>query len=107
MGFEIDGLDELQDQLEDLQKNAEQLDGENEVPFDELFPEEFMRKYTDAETIEGFFDESSWNIESEEDFEQIPDQELDQYVDDHSRFRTWEQMQGEAATEWMKRQMGF
>ena len=53
----IDGLDEVQDKLEAMQKNAEELDGENEIPLVELFPPEFMREFTDFESIKKFLEQ--------------------------------------------------
>ena len=36
MKFELNGLDDLQKNLNQLSKNAKELDGEHSVPFDEL-----------------------------------------------------------------------
>jgi hypothetical protein len=98
MGFEIDGLDDLQNDLERLQNRMQKfddLDGER-VPFDRLFSDKFTKKYTDADNIEGFFANSPWKIKSQGEFEDIPETELDEYVDNHSQFRTWGQMKGKA-----------
>ena len=84
----------------------EEMNGK-QVPFGELFPRSFMIRYTDSENIEEFFENSSWDIESEEDFEAIPEVEMDQHVDDHSRFRTWEQMMSKGGEEYVTRQLGF
>ena len=43
MEIKITGLDEVQRNLENLQRRAENLNGP--VPFSELFPPEFMRRY--------------------------------------------------------------
>lgn len=109
MGFEIDGLDDLQEDLERLQNKIQEfddLDGER-VPFDELFPDQFMQKYTDANNIEEFFANSPWEVESQDEFEDVSETELDEYVDNHSRFRTWGQMKEKAGEEFVKKRMGF
>ena len=49
MGIKITGLDEFRRKLERLSRNAQNVNGP--VAFDDLFPPEFMRRYTDFATI--------------------------------------------------------
>lgn len=105
MGVEIEGIDDLADDLEQMAEQALGLEGSNEVPFTELMPPAFMSKYTDFESVESFIDESQWDVEGQEDFEAIPDAEFDQYVNENTRFDTWEQMFSKAGEEWMARQL--
>ena len=102
MGFEIEmnGFDELEDSLDSVS-------GESTVTFGELFAESFMRRHTDFDDIEEFFEESPWTVEDEEDFEEIPEDEFDAYVDDTTMFATWESMLGKAGEKWMADQLGF
>lgn len=87
--------------------NAEELDGENEVSVDDLFTEQFMREHTEVTSFEEFVERSQWEVESEEDFEAIPEDEFDTYVSNNSDFDSWEDMYGTAATEWMAREIGL
>jgi len=112
--MDISGFDDLAEQAEDLAdefeekaERAEQLDGENEVPFDELFDRQFMQEHTDSSSIDGFLDQSGWEVESQEDFEQIPEDEFDVYVRQHTEFDSWEEMFRAAGTTWMWDQLGF
>ena len=107
MGIETSGFDDLIDKLDEMQESVEEFEGSHQVPLDELFPSEFMRRHTDAHDMDQFLENSPWDVESQADFEDIPELEFDQYVDQHSEFRTWEQMQGKAANEWTKRQLNF
>lgn len=109
MGFDSSGFDDLISDLEDLQNKVENVNDmdEERVPFEELFPRSFMRQYTDAKNIDKFFRNSPWDTETQEDFESIPETELDRYVDEHSRFRTWEQMKNEAGSELVKRRLNL
>jgi hypothetical protein len=100
-------LDDLADQFGEMADNAEELDGENEVAFEDLFTEQFMRQHTDVTSFEEFIENSQWEVESEEDFEAIPEDEFDEYVNDHSDFDSWEDMLGTAGTEWMAREIGL
>lgn len=107
MSFEMDGFDELQDRLEEMKESAEELDGENKIPFDELFDESFMRSHTEFESFDELIDESPWEVESEDDFIAIPEDEFDEYVAEHSEFDDWEEMKGVAAQKWMSSRLGF
>jgi hypothetical protein len=87
--------------------NAEQLQGENEVAFAELFTEQFMRQHTDVSSFEQYLENSQWDVESQSEFEAIPEDEFDEYVSNHSAFDSWEEMLETAGTEWAVRQIGF
>ncbi|TLS36559.1 hypothetical protein FCL54_14720 [Pseudalkalibacillus caeni] len=101
------GFKEFEKELETLQKKADELDGDHEVPFKELFPEDFMREYTKFSSINEMVDKSQWTVENDEDFSKIPDDEWDKYVKETTNFENWEEMQGTAVEVWGFRQLGF
>lgn len=107
MGIEIEGLDELQKELEKLTEQAENLHGENEVPMDELFTNGFMQTHTDFESLEEFFSNSPWEVETKDDFNKIPQSEFDAYVTKHTGFNDWDAMLSAAGREWITRQLGL
>jgi hypothetical protein len=90
MSVQINGLEGLGQELEDLVERIEQAGGE--VPMDELFTEDFMQSYTEFRSLEEFFAESPWRVESGSDFEDIPVDEFDSYVDEHTDFDSWDAM---------------
>jgi len=108
-GFDdlADDLDDLADEFDEIAERAEELEGENEVPLSELFPEEFMRKHTSHNSVEEFFDSSPWTVESEEDLEEIPDEEFDEYVQTETNFEDEEAMTDAAVEEYVARQLGL
>ena len=57
--IKIKGLDELQRNLRNLADRAHRLGGQHKVRFDDLFPTDFIRRFTDFLTLE----ESSTNPE--------------------------------------------
>lgn len=89
--FDTSGFDELQNELKQLQKKAESLDGKS-VSFYEMFPSSFMKKYTNFQDIDSFFDASGFNANTNEDFDKIPESELDSFVATNSKFSSWEEM---------------
>lgn len=104
-------IDDVADSFGELGENAQELEGGGEVSLDELFNDGFMRKYTDFDSLEKFFDASPWTVDFEGDLEAdlaaIPEDEFDEYVNQHTRFPDSEEMQGKAAEEWAAGQLGF
>ena len=105
MGFKIDGLDELSRKLQDLQRRAENLSGP--VNFDDLFPPEFMRRYTKMKSIDELLAASGKAINNTEDFEAIPSDEWDRLVSTNTQFANWEDMKARAGEEYATRRLGF
>lgn len=103
MSVEIEGLDELEGELEELVNRLEQAGGE--LPMSELFTPDFMQSYTEFESLRTFMDASPWAIDSAEDFEAIPAAEFDQYVDEHSDFASWDAMLRAAGREYVLREV--
>jgi hypothetical protein len=99
-------VDDLND-LEELADRAQELDGENQVPLVELFNPNFMREYTDFESLEEFFEESPWTVESQEDLDEIPDDPFNKYVNEYTVFSDQDEMMGEAGEEWTADQLGL
>lgn len=106
MGFEID-TDNFARELEKaIEKETElRLGQKNEIPFEELFTEQFMQLYTEFDSIWAFLDESPWTVESQEDFKAIPDDEFDDYVNEHTDFPRWKTMYKTAGKKYMERQL--
>lgn len=104
MSFEIKGLKELEQKLKQIQKNA---NSNNHVPFNELFNHAFMEGYTKFSDIDSFFDASPFTLETQEDLEVLPEDELDVYVAENTSFNTWQDMLGKAGTEWTAKKLGL
>jgi hypothetical protein len=108
MSVQIEGFEDLADQLDSLAAGIEGLEGENEIPIDDLFTPQFMRTHTEEfESFDGFMDASPWTVESEADFEAIPEDKFDAYVAEHTVFKDWESMLSAAGKEWVVRQLGI
>jgi len=105
--IELSGFDELQKQLKDLSKKAEQLDGENQVPVSELFGAEFMRKYTHHASFEELIETGGFVVNSPEDFLAIPDADWDAHILAATEFANWQEMLNQAGTDWAAKQLGF
>lgn len=112
MSFEIDisGFENLKQDIEKLGKKAKKLHGTNKVPFDELFPTRFLTRYTDFQDLEDMEDkleESGFSVETDEDFDSIPEDKLDNFINEHTKFPNWEEMLGTASKKWIEKELGF
>jgi hypothetical protein len=105
MSVHIEGFEDFDEELQDLQERADELDGRSEIPMDQLFTESFMQSYTPFSSLAAFFDDSPWTVETKEDFKSIPEDEFDRYVDEHTGFDDWETMLQAAGREWVTRQL--
>lgn len=97
MAVEITGFDDL----DGLREHVESSGGE--VPMGELFTSDFMQNYTEFSSFEAFLGQSPWTVETQADFESIPADELDAYVEDRTGFDSWETMLSVGGREYVLR----
>lgn len=97
MAVEITGFDDLDGFRERVESS------EGEVPMTDLFTPDFMQNYTEFTTFDAFLDRSPWPVETQEDFEAIPADELDAYVRERTGFDSWETMLSVAGREYVLR----
>lgn len=107
MSFKITGLDKLQDKLKDMQRRASALHGTRSVPISEMLTPAFLRKHSRFGSTDEMFAASGFQVESQEDFEKIPDAEWDAFVSKATTFRTWKAMLGAAAADYAKKKIGL
>lgn len=107
MGFKIKGLDKLQKQLNQMEKATKKLERTKSISFDKLFTSSFMRKYTNFSSFDEFLDAGNFEVNSQEDFEAIPDDEMDQLVRDTTKFSSWEEMLTTATELYVVKELGF
>ena len=88
----------------DLQHKAEAVSGN--VTFNELFNLEFMRKYTNSDTIDNFVSAYDNSI-TEETFQESLTPEFDAYIANNSKFSTWDEMQTKAGEEYLVKHLKF
>jgi len=93
--------------LDNLQKRAEKFDGNHEVPFNELFNTSFMNRYTSHSTIDEYFEAGGFVFETNEEFENLPEDKLDQHVRNSTNFESWNEMITKAGEHWVAKELGF
>jgi hypothetical protein len=95
MPVEVKGFDRFEDLLRDFERDLEQAGGE--VPVEELLHPDFMRSYSDFDSFGELLAHSKWDVSNDDDFESIPGDEFDAYVDERTKFDDWETMVSVAA----------
>jgi len=66
------------------------------ISFTELFTSDFMRQYTQYESIDELLSSGGFVVNSEEDYEAIPDEDIDAHVRRTTNFLSWKEMLTEA-----------
>ncbi|GGF86808.1 hypothetical protein [Paenibacillus aceti] len=102
--MKITGLNDLEKQLKRITENIKkQVDGE--VKFEELFNADFMSANTSFSNITEFFDNSPFQIKTQEDFESIDESKLDEYVLEYTKFKSWTEMKQAAGAIYVKKKL--
>lgn len=107
MGIEFEGFDELEKSLEEISRKAQEMEEGIEVSFNDLFDEAFMHEYTSSNNWDELLDNSGFVVETNEDFENIPEEEWDEYINKTTSFETWEEMIDKAYEIFTLNQLGL
>jgi hypothetical protein len=105
--FKMDGLDELQKNLEELGDRASQIHGTQEVPMNELLTPGFLAKHSRFLSPDEMFEAAGYSVESSEDFANIPDEEWNQFIQQNTTFASWDDMLSAAGSEWAEKKLGL
>lgn len=103
----IKGFRQLERQLKRIQQGAKELEKTTSIPFEELFHSSFMKKYSQFSSFEEFLDAGNFKVESQEDFEAIPDADMDDHVTKTTKFSDWQTMLDTAVSEYVAKKLGF
>ncbi|MDF2605916.1 MAG: hypothetical protein K0S34_106 [Bacillales bacterium] len=107
MGVKMTGFDNLNKLLDQMQKAAKKFENGVNVSFKELFNESFMMKNTNYSNFKDFLDAGNFNVETQEDFDNLPKNDLDQHVSKTTNFSDWEEMLGTAGNDYVAKEMGL
>lgn len=88
MKFKINGMDQLQKQIETIKNQAQEVIN-GEITLTTLFTDEFMIKHTCVSSIEKFVEESPLADIKIEKLEQFNNPEMDMYVRTNTSFSNW------------------
>jgi len=86
----IEGFDNFEGESNRIQEAARDLEGS--IPFADLFPSGFMHQYTQFDTIDELLSSGGFEINSPDDYEAIPDEDIDSHVAKTTKFDSWQEM---------------
>ena len=104
------GFDDLQKQLSNLEKAANEVAEKYNgsiVDISELLTCDFMEAHTEYSDYAEWFEDGGYLLESQEDFDALSEKDIDSYVQKTTDFDSWEDMLGEAATEQITKDLGI
>lgn len=97
------GFDALEKKLKRLEKNADELNGTNEVSFEVLFNSKFLSKYTSFSSYDEFTE--ALPAKTKEEFEALPEEDADEFAKKFTRFETWRELLQKAANEYALKEL--
>jgi hypothetical protein len=102
--LEMDGFDDLKRNLDQLAQRAQKLDGEHSVPMRELLTPAFLEGHTSGRftSWEQWAGEAPFKIDSQEDFDRLPQEEWDAYVRSTTSFSDGKEMLKAAGVQYLQ-----
>ena len=98
--FDDSGLKRMVKKLEHI---GDKVDGKHS--FNEMFPTEFMKEYTNYSDIDSFMNNCGFPYKTDDEFKAIPDDVFDDYVRNSSKFDSWHEMLNAAGEELVRREL--
>lgn len=105
--MELSGFDELASTLDDLAKRADDLNGEHSISLEELLSPDFMKQHSTYLSVDEFFEAGGFDLESQDEFEKIPEDQLDGFVKKSTGFCFWDEMLEAAIEHYMVVKLGL
>ncbi len=105
--FKTKGFDKLSKQLKKMETQAKKLEQGVSVKLDELFTTEFMRKHTEYDSLDALFADGGLHFNSQEEFNNFPESELDKLISEKTSFPSWKEMSEQATGDYAMKQLGF
>lgn len=105
--FDFTGLENLQNRLENMEKAAEEIENTKELSFKELFADSFMEENTDFSNLDEMFETFGYSNFTQEEFDMIPDEEIDLKVSKSTNFNSWQEMLSTAGEIYVLKKLGF
>jgi len=105
--IKIKGLDKAQRELKKLQSELEKMEGTHIIPMEEVLNPDFMIRFTNFSSFDDLIEKSGYTVETEEDFERIPDKEWDEFISANTQFLSWQDMLDLAGKEYFQQQFNI
>ncbi|WP_018123861.1 hypothetical protein [Desulfovibrio oxyclinae] len=97
---------ELNEELESISRTIDTIAETKELPLRTLFPDEFVRQYTNYANIRELLDASGHDISCQGDLEACRPNGFDEFICLKTEFQNWDTMLEMAVCEWIKVKLG-
>lgn len=101
------GFGDLSKKLNQLANNARALGNTKSASLTDILTPQFMSSHTRFQTANEFFEASGFKVDSQADFEAIPEDQLDAFVQSSSSFTSWRELLNTAGAVWAKKKLGL
>lgn len=91
--------------LDKLKKNLNELGNTSKVAFVDLLSADFLSSCSSFSSFEEFMNATGFKVESSEDFDAIPQNDMDQFVSKNTTYSNWTELLQAAAGEYAKKQL--
>ena len=91
--------------MPDLTQQLFSIISKNKVSIHELFTPEFLQKNSVFHSVDQFIQSSGFQISSQEDFEKVPIEDWDAYVQKNSIYQSFKEMKSAATQFWLTREI--
>lgn len=98
-------MDPSDNNLENLRKKINDIEIADGLSLTKIFSKDFMRKYTDFKSIEGFIEESGYEINGEDDASKFQEDGWNEFVRENTEFDSWKGMVAQAGQKWFMNQI--
>lgn len=97
---------DLERLTESLEKKADQISSKplGMVSFTDLFTPNFMTTYTQFANFGELLTVGKFKVNSLEEFKALLNEEFDKFIEKTTKFKSWEEMQSTAVTDYFKKQ---
>src|SRR6059058_4311793 len=102
MSFQVTGLEKFRQRLEELTNKVESIRGQQSIPLNELLTPDFLAACSTFSSAQEMFERSGFKVESKEDFEAIPDEPWDEFIQNNTSYFSWQEMLQAAGAAWTR-----
>lgn len=88
--------------LKRLAQNIKDFEGINSIPMGDVLTDEFIQANTNFQNIEELFEKAGYKVENQADFQAIPQEDIDSFVRENSKFDSFTTLQQEAVDEFVR-----
>ena len=97
----LNSIKEFKKALEKIDPQSKKLKSGGNIPLPDLFPDQFMKKYTDFANIERLLKVSGLQVTAKMNLEKLNQKSLEETIQGRTMFNNWKEMLLKAGREYI------